>query len=133
MQQRELNEYKKRLVDMRTRLTRQVQASEEALREDVVAPGDSSGVPSHPADSDSEGVDAEIAVSQNEEQLLEDVEQALERIEQATFGVCTTCGAQIAKDRLDALPCAATCIACARQNEREPERPKRGEPRRFRS
>jgi RNA polymerase-binding protein DksA len=133
MQQRELDQYKKQLIAMRARLTREVDASEEALREDVVAPGDSSGVPSHPADSDSEGVDTEIAISQNEEQLLEEVERALERIEKGTFGPCATCGEKIAKERLDALPYAATCIACARQNDREPQRPKRGEPRRFRS
>jgi RNA polymerase-binding protein DksA len=132
MQAAQLDAYKKQLTALRVRLMREVDASEEALREDVSTPGDSSGVPSHPADSNAEGVEPEIAIAQNEGQLLGQVEQALERIEAGTFGKCQACGCEISSERLDALPFAAYCIQCARQNDHEPPRPKRGEPRRFR-
>jgi RNA polymerase-binding transcription factor DksA len=65
------------------------------LREDVVKPGDISSVPTHPADQDVEGLDSEIAISQNEEMLLEQVEAALERIEAGAYGVCQQCGRPI--------------------------------------
>ena len=97
---------------------REVGTVEEALLEDVMTAGDTSAVPSHPADQDVEGFDEQVIFAQNEEQLLEDVEAALERIEAGTYGNCELCGQEIPGERLDALPQAATCIQCARGNER---------------
>ena len=45
------------------------------------------------------------------------VEGALARIEAGTFGVCADCDARIPPGRLEALPYAATCLACARRRE----------------
>ena len=42
---------------------------EEALREDVMTAGDTSAVPSCPADQDVEGFDEQIILSQNEDRL----------------------------------------------------------------
>lgn len=97
---------------------REVGTVEDALREDVITAGDTSAVPSHPADQDVEGFDEQVILAQNEEQLLEDVEAALERIEAGSFGSCELCGREIPKQRLDALPQAATCIECARTAEK---------------
>jgi RNA polymerase-binding protein DksA len=98
---------------------REVDMIEQELREDVLAPGDPSPVASHPADEDVEGFDEQVVLAQNEEQLLEEVEAALERIEAGSFGSCELCGREIPKQRLDALPHAATCIECARGAEKE--------------
>ena len=95
---------------MRKRLLREVDSSEAALREDVVKPGDITSVPTHPADQDVEGLDSEIAISQNEELLLEEVEQAIERIRVGTYGICQQCGRTIDAERLQVVPYAARCI-----------------------
>jgi DnaK suppressor protein len=108
-----------------------VDASEQALREDVMTPGDTTAVPTHPADADAEGLDAEVAISQSEEWLLVQVEAALERIEKGTYGICQQCGREIGTKRLDAIPYAARCIDCARGQQEEDERLVPGEPRRF--
>ncbi len=113
-----LHAYRTRLFAMRARLLREVEMIEQELREDVVAPGDPAGVASHPADEDAEGLDEQIALAQNEEQLLEEVEAALERIEAGRFGACQVCGREIPKERLDVLPQAATCFECARTAEK---------------
>ncbi len=42
------------------------------------------------------------------------IRAALERIEDGTYGVCVTCGEDIAPARLEALPFAMQCIECAR-------------------
>ena len=118
MEKTELRTYQSRLFELRTRLLREVGMIEEALREDVMTSGDTSAVPSHPADQDVEGFDEQVILAQNEEQLLEDVEAALERIEAGTYGNCQQCGREIPKQRLDALPQAPTCIECARSAER---------------
>ena len=46
--------------------------------------------------------------------ILAEVDAALERIDKRTFGKCETCGHAITKIRLDALPYARQCIACAK-------------------
>jgi RNA polymerase-binding protein DksA len=119
MEKSELSVYQSHLFKLRARLMREVGMIEQELREDVMAPGDPSAVATHPADEDAEGFDEQVALAQNEEQLLEDVEAALERIEAGTYGTCELCGREISKQRLDALPQAATCIDCARGVEKK--------------
>ena len=41
------------------------------------------------------------------------LDRAVERLAAGTYGRCTACGADIAAARLEALPAAGTCIACA--------------------
>lgn len=42
------------------------------------------------------------------------IRAALGRIEDGSYGVCVTCGEDIAAARLEALPFAQQCIDCAR-------------------
>jgi DnaK suppressor protein len=44
---------------------------------------------------------------------LAEIDAALERFEAGSYGVCERCGQPIGDARLDALPAARTCIACA--------------------
>ncbi len=132
MDKKEQAGFESRLIELRKRLVRKVDSVEKAMREDVVKPGDISSVPTHPADGDVEGLDAEIAIAQNEELLLEQVESALERIRVGTYGVCPQCGATIAAQRLQAVPYASCCMECARAYQDQIEKPVHGEPRRFR-
>lgn len=53
-----------------------------------------------------------------EEQHLGQIEAALRRIGDGTFGRCTSCGKQIAPERLEALPWASECIDCHARNRR---------------
>lgn len=110
-----------RLLSLRKRLTRDVEMAEEALRDDVVSPGELSNLHTHSADQAVEGMDEQIAIAQNEEHLLEEVEAALERIERGTYGTCQNCGQTIARERLDAIPYTPLCIECAR---RQPSKPR---------
>ena len=52
-------------------------------------------------------------VRQAREHLVE-VEAALSRLDDGSYGACERCGSPIGAARLDALPAARTCIACAR-------------------
>ena len=44
---------------------------------------------------------------------LERVERALEKFESGTYGLCESCGKEIAEARLEAMPAAPFCIDCA--------------------
>jgi len=44
---------------------------------------------------------------------LDEVDAAVARVESGTYGDCESCGRPIGDARLDALPAARRCIACA--------------------
>ena len=48
---------------------------------------------------------------------LADVEEARRRIADATYGLCTECGAPVGLPRLKAYPTAKRCIACQTRHE----------------
>jgi|SRR5680860_113129 len=48
------------------------------------------------------------------EETLKEIEEALAKFEAGTYGRCESCGVAIAPARLEAMPAARQCIACAR-------------------
>ena len=132
MEKPEQDRFKLQLLELRTRLLREVSMAEEALREDVVKPGEITSVPTHPADQDVEGLDAEIGIAENEELLLEQVDAALQRLRTGTYSICGECGRTIDEERLQAVPYTSCCIECARGHRDEIEKPMHGEPLCFR-
>lgn len=70
--------------------------------------------------------EASLSVTQNmlnvtntkNKQTLVSIEAALRRIEEGLFGNCVSCGKEIGKERLDALPWATMCIKCKNENEK---------------
>ncbi|MEN6492829.1 MAG: TraR/DksA C4-type zinc finger protein [Thermoguttaceae bacterium] len=110
-----LSKYKLRLLKMRERLIPTVDRLEENMREAVRAPGDYSNAPTHLGTMDSEGLDNELGLAENEEQILEQVEKALERIDNGTYGNCVRCGQPIPDERLEVLPYTPHCIRCAEE------------------
>ena len=59
----------------------------------------------------------EIEVADGLEQVradeARDIRAALQRLRDGSYGVCAKCGGDIAEARLEALPTATLCIACA--------------------
>lgn len=51
-------------------------------------------------------------------QKLHDIEAALRRVHQGTYGICENCGEEIGERRLQALPWARLCLACAEAQQR---------------
>jgi DnaK suppressor protein len=74
----------------------------------------------HMADTATETVDREIdyTLEATDGRLLAEIDAALTRIEKGTYGICVNCGAQIAPERLEAVPWATLCIECKRKEER---------------
>jgi DnaK suppressor protein len=50
---------------------------------------------------------------------VEDIDLALSKLALGEYGICETCGDEINKRRLQALPTARQCVACARDYERQ--------------
>jgi DnaK suppressor protein len=113
MAQNELKRYKERLLQLRGRLTGEVERIIEAVQQDMQAPGTISNLPSHPADQAPDGLDVEVDLLRNEQDILKEVDAALARIEEGSFGRCRRCERVIDARRLDAIPFTAYCVNCA--------------------
>jgi DnaK suppressor protein len=88
--------------------------------EDQVGELVSGSADQHMADTATETVDREIGYTLEEAdvRLLTAIDLSLGRIQAGTYGVCVNCGAQIAPERLEAMPWATLCIDCKRREER---------------
>jgi DnaK suppressor protein len=65
------------------------------------------------ADQATEGMDREVALICNEQELQAAVRVALERLDAGRFGRCQGYGGEISQERLLAIPYAAYSIDCA--------------------
>lgn len=54
-----------------------------------------------------------VALVQQAERHLAEIDAALGRVYDETYGACESCGRPIAAGRLEARPTARTCIGCA--------------------
>ncbi|MCG8692151.1 MAG: TraR/DksA family transcriptional regulator [Minwuiales bacterium] len=71
-----------------------------------------------PADFEEQATEAEgdevlEGLSQAGHDEIDAIRAALKRMNEGTYGVCVSCGEDIAPKRLEALPHAALCISCA--------------------
>jgi YteA family regulatory protein len=78
-------------------------------------------IDNHPADMGSELFERSKDLSLHELRLrtLQDINMALERIADGSFGLCLSCGHQIEKERLEALPYARYCVNCKKLREEQ--------------
>jgi DnaK suppressor protein len=69
----------------------------------------------------SEERDREISfiLSDRERVKMSAIDDALERIGEGSYGVCESCGLEIAEERLEALPFTRLCRDCQQDMERE--------------
>ena len=76
---------------------------------------DLSNLPFHMADAGTDTYEVEntLGLMDSERRLLVEIEDALGRIEDGTYGICQSNGELIPKARLDAIPWARYCVACA--------------------
>ncbi len=61
---------------------------------------------------------SQVAAHERLRELLEAVERAEARLADGTWGRCEPCGDAIGPARLEAVPWATTCIACASAGSR---------------
>ena len=72
---------------------------------------------SHMADAstDQEEMEKSYYWMGRENKFLQYLNRSLEMIEKGTFGICTTCGDLISKERLEEVPHTSKCFNCKSQ------------------
>ena len=58
-----------------------------------------------------------LRIRDRESKLIVKIKKALTRIENGTFGICESCGEDIAVERLKARPVTTQCIECKTKAE----------------
>ena len=58
-----------------------------------------------------------LRIRDRENKLIKKVKNALDRIEDGSFGICDSCGEDIAVERLKARPVTTQCIDCKTKQE----------------
>ena len=121
MNRLELQAYKDQLLNLRSRMTGDVnRLRDHALRQSrSEANGDLSSMPIHMADIGSDNYEQEFSLSLMETggATLDKIQTSLDRIDEGTYGTCEECGAKIPKMRLKAIPYATLCVKCASHQE----------------
>ena len=108
--------FKKRLEEMKGKLTSSLQTSSAEVKK----PDEATGYSQHQADQGTDDFDRKVSLelTSQEFQVLRQVERALEKIEEGTYGVCDITGEEISKARLEAMPYAVTTVKAQEKLER---------------
>ncbi|MFB0518216.1 MAG: TraR/DksA family transcriptional regulator [Acidobacteriota bacterium] len=107
MDKRQLQHYKKILLKKREELLESIKKNpfkEEGLE---ARKGDLADL----SDRNSNNV-ISIHLKETEAKLIRAIDEALLRLENGKYGICTTCGKEISKARLEAVPWTRLCISC---------------------
>jgi DnaK suppressor protein len=118
----ELNQYKKKLIAIRNKVTSDVNHLEQdALMNTRDAAGDLSAYSFHMADAATDNFDQELnlGLASSEQRLVNRIEAAIKRIEDGTFGFSLKSGKPITKKRLEAVPYAELTIEEQEEEERK--------------
>ncbi len=113
-------DHKQRILERKAQIEAMKNNRQEAFRVPLAEmTGELSMYDQHTADLGSEVFEREKDYAYLEllEFELNKLDQALERLEQGIYGICDVCGNTIETARIDRLPAATLCAACAHQKE----------------
>jgi RNA polymerase-binding transcription factor DksA len=131
MDKAKLKKFREQLEEIIARIQPDATAATEQTR-DPVGLGELSNVPMHLGDRGTEEYlqDLNATLAENQRNLLDEATDAMHRINDGTFGICENCGKPILEERLEAIPYARYCTACAAANPARAVNLNEGRPRR---
>jgi DnaK suppressor protein len=113
MDKKKLERFKKSLLNMRGEILKKA----KKLKEDSYNLGTDGIQDMADAASNSYNVDILMSISDNDLNLLKDIDNSLDKIKNNTYGICEECEEKITEKRLEANPVARYCITCKRMME----------------
>jgi len=121
MPREEIKKYKALLIKLRAQVGGDLShIAESTLNKSARdASGDLSGYSYHMADQATDDYDRDFSLERatSEQKLLYFIDESMKRANDGTYGSCLSCGRQIAKRRLIALPYSELCIDCQKKKE----------------
>lgn len=116
LKKNDIAKFKKRLIDLRSQMTRTFQGTAA----EVKTPDEATGYSQHQADQGTDDFDRTInmELSEREFHILRLIDRALEKIEENTYGVCDVSGEEIPLARLEAVPYATMTVKAQEKIEK---------------
>ena len=126
-----LAKMREQLLEMKTKLLAEIDSTLRAEREG----NKDEGMDTYDLASEERDREINFILSDRERVKLKQIDDALERMDEGTYGVCESCGLDIAEERLEAMPFSRLCRDCQQDEEREAKsqrRPADDEPNAYR-
>ena len=127
MKKKDLDVLEKRLLEERQKLVQEIKHLDETVLNQSLkdSSGDLSSYSFHMADMGSDAIERERAflTASAEGRSLLEVDEALRRLYRNEYGVCESCGEDIALKRLEAVPQTTLCLDCKAREEKSGRRP----------
>ena len=110
-----LAKVREHLLDMKAKLHSGIDSELRAERE----ANKDEGMDTYDLASEERDREINFILSDRERVKIKQIDDALERIEDSSYGVCESCGLEIAEERLDVMPFTRLCRDCQQDQERE--------------
>ena len=118
---KDIKYFEERLLEERKKLLGQIGYLEKTLNQTQRdSAGDLSAYSFHMADMGTDAMEREQAFlfASVEGRMLLSVDEALRRLYRSEYGTCESCGKDIGKQRLEAMPQANLCVTCQEKQEK---------------
>lgn len=110
-----LTKTRERLLEMKNKLLGEIETELRAEREG----NKDEGMDTYDLASEERDREISFILSDRERLKIQSIDDALERIEESTYGICESCGLEIAEERLLAMPFTRLCHDCQQEQEKE--------------
>jgi DnaK suppressor protein len=110
-----LTDLREHLSDMKSKLLSEIDSELRAEREG----NKDEGMDTYDLASEERDREINFILSDRERAKIKRIDDALERLDEGSYGVCESCGLEIAEERLQAMPFTRLCRDCQQDQERE--------------
>ena len=110
-----LAKMREQLLEMKAKLLAEIDSTLRAEREG----NKDEGMDTYDLASEERDREINSILSDRDRVKLKQIDDALERMDEGTYGVCESCGLEIAEERLEAMPFSRLCRDCQQDEERE--------------
>jgi RNA polymerase-binding transcription factor len=110
-----LSDLRQNLLEMKNKLVAEIDSELKAEREG----NKDEGMDTYDLASEERDREINFILSDRERVKIKQIDDALVRMDEGTYGVCESCGLEIAEERLEALPFTRLCRDCQQDMERE--------------
>ena len=110
-----LAKVREHLQDVKSKLLSEIDSELRAEREG----NKDEGMDTYDLASEERDREINFILSDRERIKIKQIDDALERLDDGSYGVCESCGLDIAEERLDAMPFTRLCRDCQQDQERE--------------
>jgi DnaK suppressor protein len=110
-----LAKVRENLEEMKAKLAEEIDSELKAEREG----NKDEGMDTYDLASEERDREINFILSDRGRAKIKSIEDALQRLNDGTYGICESCGIEIAEERLEALPFTRLCRDCQQDQERE--------------